>query len=158
MNSTANGTIVSPDEAEIRELMAQWRSALCARDLDRMMLLYAPEVLFFDVVPPYQHKGAEAYRRTWENCFPYLPESLDSEMRDLSVTVHGDGAFAHCLQRITDKKTGNPATCNWVRVTVCYQRIAGQWKVVHEHVSIPYDPRTNKVVLITDADMESAKK
>jgi uncharacterized protein (TIGR02246 family) len=141
-------TTISHDEAEIRKLVEDWRSALCAKDLDRMLAHYAPDVLFFDVVPPYQHKGADAYRRTWENCFPYLPESIDSEMRDLSITVHGDGAYAHCLQRITDKNTGRPATCNWVRVTVCYQRMEGKWKVVHEHVSVPFDPMTSKAAFI----------
>jgi ketosteroid isomerase-like protein len=25
-----------------------------------------------------------------------------------------------------------------VRVTVCFRKIAGKWKVVHEHVSVPF--------------------
>ncbi len=136
------------DEAKIREIMADWRDALCAKDLDRMLKHYAPEVLFYDVTPPYQHKGAEAYRRSWENCFPFLPPSMGSEVHDLQIKVSGDLATAHLLHRLTNKITGGPATCNWVRVTVCYERQNGEWKVVHEHVSVPFDPMTSKAAFI----------
>jgi uncharacterized protein (TIGR02246 family) len=136
------------DEVEIRQLMSDWRSALCAKDLDGMLRHYSPDVLFFDVVPPYQHKGAAAYRGSWEACFPYLPPSIGSEMQDLNITVNGDMALAHGLHRITDLATGAPATCNWVRATVVYRRTRGQWQVVHEHVSVPFDPMTSKAAFI----------
>ena len=41
----------------------------------------------------------------------------------------------------------------WLRVTVCYRRIEGNWRVVHEHVSVPFDPITEKVSYITDQDV-----
>jgi len=31
-----------------------------------------------------------------------------------------------------------------VRVTDVYKKIDGKWLVVHEHVSVPVDPTTNK--------------
>ena len=70
------------DETQIRQLIDDWRSALCARDLDRLMQHYAPAVLFFDAVPPYQHRGAGAYRRTSEAMFPYSrPASAPNSAR-----------------------------------------------------------------------------
>lgn len=138
------------DEVQIRQLLDEWRGALAARDLDRLTKHYAEDVLFFDAVPPYQHRGAEAYRRTWEVMFPHLPPRIESEIRDLSITVDGDVAFAHCLNRIVNSDTREAATCGWVRVTVCYQRRQGTWKVVHEHVSIPFDPMTSQATFIRE--------
>ena len=37
-----------------------------------------------------------------------------------------------------------------MRVTVCYRRMGGEWRVVHEHVSLPFDPMTGQVSYITD--------
>jgi ketosteroid isomerase-like protein len=47
-------------EAQIRQPIDEWRSALCARDLDRLMQHHAPDVLFTDAVPPYQHCDTDA--------------------------------------------------------------------------------------------------
>ena len=138
------------DETEIRQLIDEWRSALCARDLDRLMQHYAEDVLFFDAVPPCRHHGADAYRRTWEAMFAFLPPRLGSEIRDLSIAIGGDLAVMHCLQRLTNADTGEAATCGWVRVTVGYQRRQGAWKVIHEHVSVPFDPATSQAAFIRE--------
>jgi len=139
---------LSIDQAQIRQLIDDWRDALCARDLDRLMQLYAADVVFFDAVPPHQHVGAEAYRRTWEAMFDFLPPKLASEMRDIDITVSGDLAVMHCLQRLINQETQQAATCGWVRVTVSYRREQGAWKVFHEHVSVPFDPATSQAAFI----------
>jgi ketosteroid isomerase-like protein len=111
---------------------------------------YAPDVLFFDAVPPYEHRGADAYRRSWEACFPYLPARLGSELRDLEITVSGDLAIMHCLNRLIDEETKQAATCGWVRVTVGYERQQGVWRVIHEHVSVPFDPVSGQAAFIRE--------
>ena len=47
----------APDEAQIRALIDDWASALRAKDINRLMASYAPDVLTFDVVNPLQRKG-----------------------------------------------------------------------------------------------------
>ena len=136
------------DEEQIRQLADEWREALCARDLDRMMRHYAPDVLFYDAVPPYRHRGAEAYRRTWEIMLPLLPAHLASELRDVAITVSGDLAVLHGMHRLVDADTQADATCGWVRATVCYQRLEGTWRVIHEHVSVPFDPMSGRAEFI----------
>lgn len=138
------------DEAQIRQLVEEWQSALAARDLDQLVANYSSDVLFFDAVPPYQHRGVEAYRRTWEVMLPHLPPKIASEIRELNITVDGDVAFMHCLNRIVNSETGEAATCGWVRVTAGYQRLHGAWQVVHEHVSIPFDPMTSQAAYIRE--------
>jgi uncharacterized protein (TIGR02246 family) len=139
---------ISTDESEVRALIEEWRSSIAARDLDRLMKLYAPDVVFFDAVPPYMQRGAEAYRRSWEAMLSFLPPRLVSEMRDLEINVSGDLATMHCIQRLTNADTNDAATCGWVRVSVIYKRTGGNWQVTHEHVSVPFDPATSQAAFI----------
>jgi uncharacterized protein (TIGR02246 family) len=142
--TTTNSKI--QDEAQIRQLIANQVSAICAKDIDRIMAHYAQDVTIFDVKPPFQIKGADAFRRIWQECLPYFPDSFEIESRDLSVTVSGDLAIAHWLFHFTGMEKDHPAAQMWMRNTVSYQRNQGKWQIVHEHCSVPFDPETSKAV------------
>ena len=137
---------VSHDLAEIRRLIEEWREALMARDPDRLTRAYAPEVVFFDVVPPFARHGAEAYRRGWEALFPYLPAQVAVEMREVQITLAEEMALMHGQTRLVDAATGADATCGWVRVTVVYRKVDETWRVVHEHASVPSEPPASQAV------------
>src|SRR5688500_9654150 len=142
------------DEAEIRAIISAWSRALEAKDVDGMIANYAPDALLFDVKPPYRTEGPEAIRRFWEVCLPYFPDGFKSEHRDLKLTVSGDVAFCHGLHHIKPLEPNHPAGQTWIRVTACYRKIAGRWLVVHEHVSVPFNPMKGTVAFITDPDDE----
>ncbi len=140
-------TTKTHDEAQIRQLIADKASAICAKDLDRIMAHYATDVIIFDAIPSFQTRGADALRRAWETCLPYFPASFGTETRDLSVIVSGDLALAHWLWRFTGMDKDHRAMQTWMRDTVGYQRNQGRWQIVHEHCSIPFNPETSKAVL-----------
>jgi uncharacterized protein (TIGR02246 family) len=149
--ATGNQTVTKAnDETQIRHLIEDWCDALRTRDLDRLMQHYAPGIRFFDAVPPHQHRGAAAYRRTWEQMFAHLPPRIGVELRDLEISASGDLAVMCCLTRITNEETKQDATCGWVRVTVCYERQQVTWRVIHEHVSVPFDPVTSQAAFIRE--------
>jgi ketosteroid isomerase-like protein len=83
-------TIKTHDEAQIRQLIADKASAICAKDLGRIMATTPQILLSSDAKPPFQIRGADAFRRTWETCLPYLLISFGTETRDLSVIVSSD--------------------------------------------------------------------
>jgi ketosteroid isomerase-like protein len=139
-------TTTTKDEAQIRQLIADETSAICAKDVDRIMVHYAQDVIIFDVKPPFQIKGADAFRRIWEECLPCFPDSFAIESRDLTVTVSGDLAIAHWLFHFTGMAKDHPAAQMWMRNTVGYQRNQGKWQIVHGHCSVPFDPETSKAV------------
>lgn len=147
---------MTDDEAEIRRLIQEWSQALEARDVARLTASYAPDVLLFDAIPPYRTRGIAAYRKLWEDCLPCFPASFTSEHRDLEVSVGGGLALVHGLHRIRPTEGDHPAGQTWLRVTVGLRKIEGRWKVVHEHVSVPFDPMTEKVAYIADPDAGSA--
>lgn len=138
------------DEAQLRQLIADQMSAICAKDLDRLMHHYASDVVVFDAIPPFQTRGADAFRRTWEACLPYFPDSFQMETRDLALTVSGDLALAHWLFRFTGMEKDHPAMQTWIRISAGYQRIRGRWQVVHEHASVPFNPETSQAVFSLD--------
>lgn len=150
--SSQNKPAAARDEAEIRRMIRDWSRALEAKDLDGLTRDYAPDALLFDAIPAYKVIGAENIRNVWANCFPFLPE-VRSEHRDLVVHVDGDLAFVHGLHRFVPTPADHVCGKSWMRITVCYRRIDGLWKVVHEHVSLPFNPLDNQAWPITDPDL-----
>ena len=134
------------DEAQIRQIVADTTDAICAKDLDRIVAYYADDVIFFDVKPPFQSKGVDAVRRIWAECFPYLADSFEIETQDLKVTVSGDLAIAHWIGCFTGRMAEYPAMQTWMRFTSVLQRNQGQWQIVHEHGSVPFNPETSQAV------------
>jgi uncharacterized protein (TIGR02246 family) len=131
------------DEAQIRELVDNWAKAVRAKDIDGLMSHYTADSLTFDIMPPLEHKGTDAYRKLWEQCFPYFQGSIGFEIRDLSITAGDEVAFSHSLNRMTGTITTGEKIDHWMRATVCYRKINGKWMVAHEHVSVPVDVETN---------------
>jgi ketosteroid isomerase-like protein len=131
------------DEAQLRQFIANQISAICAKDLDRLMSHYETEAVIFDVKPPLRTNGADALRRTWEACLPYFPDSFQAETRDLSLTVSGDMGLAHWVMRFTGMNHPVP----WMRFTTGYRKVRGQWRIVHEHASVPFHPETGQAAL-----------
>jgi len=141
---------MSEDEAAIRRLVSRWSAALEAKDLDGIVADYADDAVLFDAIPPYKVVGKDAIRQAWANCLPCFPEQFKSEHRDIVVHVTGDTAIMHCLHHFIPTPADDPIGQNWLRVTVGYRRINGQWKSVHEHVSTPFNPMNSQAWFIRD--------
>jgi uncharacterized protein (TIGR02246 family) len=136
------------DETAIRALITDWNRAVEAKDAPAIVAAYTPDTVLYDAIPPGRTVGAEAIAAAWAACFPYFPETFRSEHRDLVVEVDGDVAFAHGMHRFVPEPADHPSGATWMRVTACYRRIDGAWRVVHEHVSVPFDPMSGKAAYI----------
>ncbi len=128
---------IASDEAQICERIDQWAKALRAKDLDGLMSHYTRDIVVFDLAPPLQYKGAVAYRKNWEDWFPSFQGPVGYEIRDLSITTGSDMAFCWSLNRITGTRTSGESTDVWVRATVGFRKIGGNWMITHEHFSVP---------------------
>jgi uncharacterized protein (TIGR02246 family) len=135
------------DEAQIRQLIEQWAQALHAKDLNTLMSYYAPDILTFDILPPLQYQGVDAYRKNFETWFAAVQGPIKYETRDLRITTGEDVALCHSLNRVRSTRITGETTETWVRVTVGFQKIEGLWKITHEHVSVPCDMETSRALL-----------
>jgi ketosteroid isomerase-like protein len=116
------------DEAQIRQLIDNWTKALHAKDVDALMVNYAPDVLLFDLAPPLQYKGADACRKNWEEWLPTFQGAPGCEQRELVVTVGNDIGFSHSLNRITGKRTdGTETDVGFVRPCATTKSMANGW-------------------------------
>ncbi|EFH82446.1 YybH family protein [Ktedonobacter racemifer] len=135
------------DEAEIKRVIEGGVEALRAKNLDGVMSMYAPELVSFDIVPPLQYVGADAYRKHWGEALSSFPGPIDYEIVDLSITVGDDVAFAHSFNRLSATMDNGQKIGNWLRWTACFQKINGKWLIAHMQASVPVDLKTGRAVL-----------
>ena len=143
----ATSTARVTDEADIRRRIDGHVDAIRAMDLERVMSIYAPDVVSFDFEPPLQYVGIEAKRKPWIGVFTTYQPPLSYEVRDLAITVGDDVAFGHSLNRISGTLKNGHRADYWVRWTTCFRKIDGKWLIAHEQVSVPTDPQSGKAQL-----------
>lgn len=134
---------------QVGQLLAQWQKAFEAKDVNGVMAVYAlgNAVTAYDIVPPLQYKGADAYRKDYADFFGQFVGPLHVEIRDSHIETGGNIAFAYGLERISGKlKSGQPVDM-WLRYTSGFKRIDGHWRDVHDHVSVPADMDTGRAML-----------
>ena len=134
-------------EALIRQRVEDWAKALRAKDIDRVMSAYAPNLVSFDLAPPLRYVGADGKRRAWQKVFATITGPFGYEVSDLNVTMHGDLAFVHSLNHVNGTLASGQLIDRWVRWTAGLRRIDGVWFVEHDHVSVPVDPASGQAVL-----------
>jgi len=135
------------DEAAIGALIDHLARAIRARDLDAVLTVFAPELVSFDLGPPLRHGGGEPFARRWRELFDAYAGPIDYEIRDPVVNVGGDVAFSRSLNRIGGATRDGREVERWLRWTAGWRKLAGEWRIVHEHVSVPADLRDGKALL-----------
>jgi ketosteroid isomerase-like protein len=135
------------DEEQIRQQIENFVKAFRTRDVNLMMSLYAPGFVAFDIVPPLQCEGKDAYRKVWEEAFSLFLDSIDLEIRDLSIIAGDEVAFSHYVLRLQATRTNGQKIDYWERLTFCFRKIKSEWLMAHEHVSVPVDFKSGKAVL-----------
>ena len=133
-------------QSEVRALLDRRVAASRAKDIDLLMALYAPEIVYFDVVPPLQgFIGQDEVRRNFLRWFDEYDGPIGLETRDMIIAAAGDIAFAHMLH--IDKGNRHFAKAGlteaWVRSTVCLRRSPAGWLITHEHISWPFEFNTD---------------
>ena len=135
------------DEADIRQRIDKLVEAVRAMDLEGVKPIYAADIVSFDIVPPLQHLGAEAKWKNWVDVFTAYQRPLGYEIRDLTITVGGDVAFGHSLNRISGTLKNGNKSGYWVRWTTCFRKIDGNWLIAHDQVSVPLDVESGRALL-----------
>jgi uncharacterized protein (TIGR02246 family) len=126
------------DEEAIRNLITRWAEAVHTEDLDTVVADHDPNIVMFDVPPPYNGvRGMQAYRDTWPPFFEWQRQGALFEIVELDVTAGDDVAFAHALLRcgMPAELEANPD--NRLRLTIGLRKRDGRWIVTHEHHSFP---------------------
>ena len=135
--NTATGT--ANEEARIRALIDDWADALRNKDADGVLACLGAGLVHFSLAPPLQYAGANALgKKGLEEWFASFKGPLGYDIRDLSITVDNNVAYSHSLNRIIGTRKDGERTDLWIRETLCFRKIGGEWKISHEHESVPF--------------------
>ena len=134
-------------EAAVRQRVDDFAKAVRAKDIERVMSLYARDVVSFDVNPPLRYAGTANKRLAWQAFFATYTGPVTYDVRELNVMADGELAFVHSLNHVKGALASGHVADLWVRWTACLRRIDGVWLVVHDHVSVPADLGHGRAVL-----------
>lgn len=134
-------------ETRIRALHNEFEAATKAKDLDRIMNQYADDLVAFDAVGALQFKGLADYRAHWQRCFEFCQGEGFFETHDLHVTASGDMAYSRMLNHCGGPNAEGEMQTGWMRGTRVWARRDGDWKVIHEHFSMPFDMESGQVCM-----------
>ena len=127
----------SADEANIRAVLERWAKAVRARDYPGILACHAPEMRMFDVPPPFESKGLEEYRRTWDLFFSTSEDPVVFDFDEMEITAGRDVAFVIAWMHCEPTQAGKRARLDF-RLTVGLRKEpGGGWVITHEHHSVP---------------------
>jgi ketosteroid isomerase-like protein len=125
----------TPTEKAIKQAILGRNAALHDKNAAGVMASGAPGLVSYSLAPPLEETagkaGLEAWFATWEG-------PIGHELRDLRIVAGDEVAFAHGLVHMTGRKTDGEAVDLWFRQTVGLRMLGGDWKIVHEHASVPF--------------------
>jgi uncharacterized protein (TIGR02246 family) len=124
------------EEQQIRALLEAWATAVHEGDLDTVLSDHAPDIVMFDVPPPYEGvRGIRAYRDSWLPFFGWQASGAVFEIESLDVVAGTDVAFAYGLLRCGTPTDLARDPQQRLRLTIGLRKTGGQWVVLHEHHS-----------------------
>lgn len=137
MSSATLHVPASADEAQILALISSLHQAHHDKSAPGIAAPYAPHAVIYDLEPPLMHDGIsvprkEAWLATWSG-------PVDLEPANFQITVDGSHAYGHGYLRMSGQKKGvdHPVSF-WMRETMIFERIDNNWRIVHEHASVPF--------------------
>lgn len=100
---------------------------------------WADNAVWFDI-PPFASKGIKPAVKVFDEAFGQL-NSIRVEFLETETFINGDMGVVCTIQRWQiELKDGSTPPPVLVRQTNCFERQNGEWKVIHEHSSIPSSP------------------
>ena len=127
------------EEIRIKALLEAWADAVRRHDVPAIVAHHEPDMVMFDLPPPLQCKGIEAYEQTWDLLFRYLNPGTAFDFEELAVTAGQDVAFAVAVMRCGPDSSSNSADMDGFlfRLTLGLRKVDSDWRIAHEHHSVP---------------------
>ncbi len=124
------------DVAAVRAVLAALAQASLDRDAAAIAGHYAQDAWVADLAPPlarrgFDQAGLQAWLDGWGG-----PVKVAS--RDQEITVGGDLALVQRLEHTSTRTREGKEVAWWARASLVLARTQEGWRIVHEHVSVPF--------------------
>lgn len=127
-------------ETSVKKLLDERAKALFAKDAEQSQKFFTDDALLFDLAPPLIHQDKPAQNiKEMAEWFDTWEGPIRVENEDVKITSSGDVAFVTTLTHIMGtKKKHRQKVDLWSRTTLGLKKISGEWKIAHEHASVPF--------------------
>jgi ketosteroid isomerase-like protein len=109
-------------EIELRAIITRWAKAVRDEDLERIRAHHHPDILMFDVPPPFSSRGLDAYMDTWQTFFGSAVKPITFDFDDIAITAGDDVAFATAVGNCVYIPSGGEPTALKFRLTMGFRK------------------------------------
>lgn len=127
----------SQEETVIRNLVESWAAAVRRRDYEGVLKNHSSDIVMFDVPLPFQSKGIEAYKKTWDLFFACSGDPVVFDITSMTIFADNRVAFVIATMHCTEPGPHGQRQDLEFRLTIGLQKIDRQWTIMHEHHSVP---------------------
>jgi uncharacterized protein (TIGR02246 family) len=127
----------SDDETAIRDVIESWAAAVRRKDFPGILQNHSADLVMFDVPPPFQSNGMEAYRKSWDLFFSWSADPIPFDIHEMRITAGADVAFVVATMGCAEPGADAEPKALDFRLTVGLCKIDGRWIITHEHHSVP---------------------
>jgi len=140
------GQAMNNERAAVEALLERWRDAVNRADLSGITACYSEDVVAFDAIVALEFLGKAAYREHWRTCLGFMPEPPRFTIRQRQLFVDRESACVSALVECSCKDANGETHGGWTRMSQHLRRADGEWKIVHEHFSAPFDVESGKAL------------
>ena len=134
------------EQAEVRSVIDALFEAVRAINVEAWLAQCAQGITTYDMIAPLKHEGADEIRRVWATTIESF-DQMGYEPVDQEIAVSGDVAWSRNVNRVETPGEDGTMEPSYLCETLCLRRIDGVWKLVHSHVSVPFDMETGMALL-----------
>ena len=138
------------DEPAILAVIDAIAKAVRSNDLEGLVAHFAPEVVVFDMLAPLEHKGVDAVRQSWSMVLEPFEGAVEYDVDHLGILAGGDIAWSRGLSVFKGTTKAGQKVVHRLRMTLGFRKTEGRWKVIHQHVSAPFDMQSGRAQLDLD--------
>ncbi len=129
------------DQTVLKQLQDQidhWLQAVKSGDLAAICQHYTTDVRAFDAIKQLQFRHS-AYFIHWQQCLEFCQSHVAFELRDMQIRHADDLALLSALLYCAGTNDKGEVQGCWMRLTQGWQQQQGQWRIFHDHFSVPFD-------------------
>ena len=133
------------------------REMTAAQNVDGVTRTWDDKVVWYDLMPAEIDDRKAAIARIADQFKPI--KNLRTKILRMSVDTGGELGYAFSTQEfIADKKDGGPGLDFIFRETDIFKKKAGQWRLIHQQLSVPIDLATGQAVFTSKDWLVSTSK
>jgi uncharacterized protein (TIGR02246 family) len=132
---------------ELHGLIDERVAAVAARDGARLMARQHTNVLAFNVLPPLKLTGNAAVEEQMQAWFGAYRDGPRYRVHDLHIDAERDLGYCAFIYHVSGTLADGNDVSMAVRATLVCKRIDGNWLIVHDHESVPFDPETGMALI-----------